>query len=140
MAEHEELTLVLAQFEGKPLNKRLNLGKFRLIDGDVYGVFRHWVRSPINVGGLKHSDSPNWQPDKIKRLENLDINGIVSVFSAIERHFNALKDLFGEVHDRNFEHHVNPLYYDLLKAIHEDNAPSHTNVNLGNFFYIRTRK
>lgn len=139
MAEHEELTLVLAEYEGRPLSKRLKLGKFRLIDGDIYGVFRHFVKSPIKVASLKHSNSPNWQPDKIARLEGLDINGIVSVFGAIENHFNALKDLFGEVHNRNFEHHVNPLYYDLLRAIHEDDAPSHTNVNLGNFFYIRTR-
>lgn len=87
---HEELTLVLAEFEGRVLSKRLSLGRFRLENGDIYGKFRHYVSSPISVSTLKSTDSPNWQPERVKRLEQ-----ITATFSAVEQHFNEIRRLFG---------------------------------------------
>lgn len=136
MAEHEELTLALAEFEGRVLNKRLKLGRFRLENGDIYGVFRHFVSSPIKTASLKGTDSPNWQPDRVKRLEQLDINQITATFSAVEQHFNEIRRLFGKP---EMQYHDNPLYYNLLRAIHEPEG-SHSTINLNNFYYIRIKE
>ena len=158
--EHNKIIDILKPLEGKTINgqtlnkKRLNGFKFKHEYSMFYivGKFEHLIGysteniisiEPIEgvTRGFKHFDAcyGSAAENRIKQTQNLDIDKVVKVFGAIEKNFNVLRELFGDIEREKLGSFNNPVYYRLLDSIfdHEKEKGSYTNIRLTDFYYIR---
>jgi len=156
--EHEAIKAILQPLEGKAidgrtLNKKV-LGdfKFTLDHGSLFyitGKYQHLIgyassenRIAINKTdysrGFEYFDncSGNAARERIKQIEGLDKEKAKALFCQIEAHFNALRQLFGDVEREKLCSYHFPAYYDVLRAIYSDEK-ERDNVKLTDFYYIR---
>lgn len=161
--EHNEIKEILLPLVGKvangqTLNKK-RLGKFKLDlrYGMIHieGKYSHLIGYQNSSGyshnesliavektdfsrGFEYFDACNGSA-AIKRIEQIkesDKDKAFNLFNNIDIHFNALKQLFGQIETQNFGSYDFPVYYNLLKSIHSDDKY----IKLNDFYFIREEK
>ena len=158
--EHKLIIDILKPLEGKAINgqtlnkKRLNGFKFKHEYSMYYlvGKFEHLVgytsENIISIEqiegvtrGFKYFDACHGDAaeNRIKQAQNLDVDKVVKVFGAIEKNFNSLRELFGDIEREKLGSFNNPVYYRLLDSIFdpEKEKGSYTNIKLTDFYFIR---
>jgi hypothetical protein len=148
--EHNEVLEILKPLNGMALNGRtLNqkrLGeKFRFVY--QYGMFHiegknsHLIgydsTPTIDVEKFKEWDACNGSAalNRIEQLKNINVETAAKVFGAIEKHYELLKFLFGELEREKLGSYHFPAYYDVLRAIQGGDSDKY--VKLNDFYYLR---
>ena len=158
--EHNQIANILKTVEGKDITARtLNqklLGDnlhFKIQHGMYYivGKYQHLIgyqnskESVIAVNktdysrGFEYFDTCHGSAaqERIDQLNNIDMSEIRNIFSQIEKHFNSLRELFGDIERKNLGSFDNPVYYDLLRAIYQPDDDSRNTIKLSDFYFIR---
>ena len=134
--EHEQLKLVLAAFDGKRLTSRSKIAPFELNrDGSIYGKYRHFFTNPVDVRKQDYTNRCNYNVERIKRLEKLNVEKVAEIFAKIQEGFDMMLDGFWDVYMQNIEPYNNPLYYDLTRLI--EGKDSDKDINLSRFYAFR---
>lgn len=149
--EHEEVLKMLQPLEGKQFNFRTFnkkvLKEFNFVP--EYGMFyikgktSHLIgyrETPgVNVEQFKDWDACNGRAAKqrIEQIKNLDTDKAFKLFNQIEKHFNKLRELFGDIEREKLGSFNFPPYYDVLKMIKPDNETSGDQIRMSDFYYIR---
>lgn len=157
--EHDQITAILKTVEGKDisgktLNKKL-LGdtlQFKYENGMFYiiGKYRHLIgysggkESVIAVNntdysrGFEYFDScqGNAARERINQLNNMDYGAVAKLFNEIEKTFNKLRTLFGDIERQKLGSYNNPVYYDLLRSIYNPEGQN-IDIKLSDFYFIR---
>jgi len=155
--EHDQIRDILLPLEGQPINgkvlnaKRLNGLKFERKHGMFYivGKYDHLIgyESRENMIAVQKTDysrgfeyfdncSGGAARERIKQIETTNKDKAFELYSKIEQHFNALRELFGEVEDKKLGSYYFPAYYDVLNTIYkEENS---RDLKLTDFYFIRS--
>lgn len=134
--EHEQLKLVLAAYDGKRITSRSKIVPFELRrDGSIYGKYRHFFTNPIDVRKLDYTNRCNCNVERIKHLEELDVEKVAKSFAKIQEGFDMMLDGFWDVYMQNIESYNNPLFYDLTRLI--EGEDSDKDINLNRFYAFR---
>jgi len=155
--EHDAIKAILQPLEGKPidgrtLNKKV-LGDFKFThEYSMYyitGKHQHLIgySSSENRIAIDKTDYSrgfdyfdnchgNAARERIAQIKALDKEKAKALFCQIESHFNALRQLFGDVEREKLGSYHFPAYYDVLRAIYSDEK-ERDNVKLTDFYYIR---
>lgn len=160
--EHEEVKAILKEVEGKPINAQVlnkkRLGDFRL--DTRYGMYHIEGKNSHLIGyqnskentiqiekteshrGFIYLDACNGigAQERIKQLNALNKQEAFKLFNAIDKHFNKLRVLFGDVERKNLGGFHFPAYYSVLENIFNDkdnNNNINTSIQLHNFYFIR---
>ena len=151
IVEHNAICEILKQVDGKPFNKitfnekKIKPFRFKTQYGMFYliGEYEHLVGhsgSVVNADNFNHLDICHGgaAQERIEQLKNLNVEKVYSVFNNIEKHFNEICFLFGDLEAEKLGSFYNPLYYELLKSIHnEDNKYG---IELYKFSSIRKKR
>lgn len=147
--EHNEVKEILKDLDGKPINGR-TLNKKRLKGfGFVseYGMYnivgeeRHLIgysTNPyINVEKFEDFDTRNGKAaeERINQLKNMDVEKLKEITNKIENSFNELRFLFGDLEKEKLGSYHNPIYYDILRNIH-NNKERNGGISLSDFHSI----
>lgn len=149
--EHDRIAEILKAQKGKPYNRRTFSDKV-MGDGLKYvphislvyieGRTRHLIGydSTPEVDPLKFEqwDACNGRAarERIEKLKNLDIEKVTKLFSQIEKHWEGLRKMFGDVERESLGSYDNPVYYELLRNI-DDRKESDRENQLYKMYYIR---
>lgn len=154
--EHEQVKEILLPLIGQPINgktlnsKRLNGLKFERKYGMFYitGKYEHLIgyENSENLIAVEKTDysrgfeyfdncSGGAARERIKQIHTIDKDKAFNVFSQIETHFNSLRELFGEVENKNLGSYHFPAYYDVLNTIYKEK--DNKDVKLTDFYFIR---
>lgn len=157
--EHDQIAAILRTVEGKEisgkvLNKKLlgdNL-QFKSECGMYYivGKYSHLIgysrgkESVIAVNetdysrGFEYFDNcqGNAARERINQLNNMDYGAVTKLFNEIEKTFNKLRTLFGDIERQKFGSYNNPVYYDLLRSIYNP-EDQNRDIKLSDFYFIR---
>lgn len=134
--EHEQLKLVLAAYDGKRITSRSRIAPFRLDrDGSIYGKYRHFFTTPVNVRKQDYTNRCNYNIQRIEQLEELNVEKIAKIFAKIQEGFDMMLDGFWDVYMQNVESYNNPLFYDLTRLI--EGEDSDKDINLNRFYAFR---
>ncbi len=156
IAEHEAIKDILKRYEGQTISVRIlnvrTLGEFKLIKQygmfHIKGKFNHLIgydsedRISIEPApysrGYEYFDACHGSTarERIAQLENLDRAQLRNLFGGIEKHFNALRVLFGDIERQNLGSFHNPVYYELLRAIY-DEGEDKKGFTLSSLYYLR---
>ena len=74
--------------------------------------------------------------ERIKQLQNIDVEKMVVIFSGIRDNFENLRVLFGDLERNKLGSYNNPIYYDILRSIFSGDQKAHE-LKLDDFYYIR---
>jgi len=152
--EHEKVKAILQSLEGKEINgrtlnsSRLNGFKFVRKYGMFYlvGKYEHLIgydtENIIAIERNEHSRGfecfdnchGSAAKERIEKIENIDIDRAFEIFSEIDRNFNALRKLFGDIDRFKLDSFNFPAYYDVLRAIYSGDSGD---VELYKFAYIK---
>ncbi len=153
--EHEQIKEILLPLVGQPITgkvlntKRLNGLKFERKYGMFYitGKYEHLIGyDSENIIAVEKTDysrgfeyfdncSGGAAKERIKQIQNTDKEKAFNLFSKIETHFNALRELFGQVETQKLGSYHFPAYYDVLDTIYkEENSRC---IKLTDFYFIR---
>jgi len=156
--EHEEVKAILKPLEGKPINGQVlnkkRLGKFRFTQSaglyHIQGKYSHligYVNSENIISiqkteysrGFEYFDQCNGRAalERIEQIQNMDREKAFSIFSKIDKHFNAMVDLFGEIKSNKLDSYYFPVFYDVLNSIYK--AKSNNDIQLTRFQYIERK-
>lgn len=166
--EHEAIKEILKPLVGKPINgrtlneKRLNGLKFDSRHGmfHIEGKFSHLIGYQNSFGYGHHEDliaieksegSRGFEyfdachgsaaKERIEQIQSLDREKAFNLFSQVESHFNSLRQLFGQIENENLGSYGFPAYYDVLRAIYNDDDNNNFNkLKLSDFYFIRESK
>ena len=134
--EHEQLKLVLAAYDGKRITARSKIAPFELRrDGSIYGKYRHFFTNPVDVRKQDYTNRCNYNVERIKHLEELDVEKVATIFSKIQEGFDMMLDGFWDVYMQNIDSYYNPLFYDLTRII--EGEDSDKDINLNSFYAFR---
>ena len=164
--EHEQIAGILAPLEGKPINgqtlNKKRLSAFEVENGysftfewryglyHIKGKFEHligYAENPVIIlsdseeygkRGFGYFDNCYFGAAKqrIKALQDIDVEKMVVVFSGIRDSFENLRVLFGDLERNKLGSYNNPIYYDLLRCIHDDDK-NNQGVKLSSFYFLR---
>jgi hypothetical protein len=151
--EHDQVKSMLTGKEGKPMDKRTfnkkSLGdKFRFVYeyGMFYikGEYSHLIgykENPfIDSEKFEYYDTchGNAAIERIEKLKNMDVEKLSKIQEGINKHFNALRDLFGDIERENLGSFHNPVYYEMLRDIYnEEETTNFCKLKLSDFHYLR---
>lgn len=150
--EHNEVLEILKPLEGKPINGRtLNakrLGKFKL--KTQYGMYHICGNQDHLIGYVSSSNLINielfekWDAcngsaaqERIEKIKRLDLDEFAKIGKKISKAFNELRFLFGDLDTKKLDSYNNPIYYDMLKSIFDENDGRSDEIQLHKFHYIR---
>lgn len=126
--EHEQLKLVLAAYDGK----RSKIAPFHLDrDGRICGKYRHFFTNPVDVRKLAFTNRCNYNIERIKHLEELDVEKVAEIFANIQRGFEDILQGFWDVDMLKLDVYHNPLFYDLTRLIEGED------INLNRLYAFR---
>lgn len=164
IAEHEAIKEILKPLVGKPINGRtLNKSKLNGFVFDnrygmyhINGKFNHLIGYENSSGygnnedliaieksegsrGFEYFDACHGSAaqERINKINNIDKDKAFELFSQIETHFNKIRELFGEIENKNLGSYGFPTYYSVLKTIYDDTDKGYNNLKLSDFYYIR---
>ena len=149
--EHEEVLNMLQPLEGKQFNFRTfnekNLKGFKFIPeyGMFYikGDYSHLIgyrETPcVNIEQFKEWDACNGRAaaERIEKIRSTDIERAFKIFNRIDKRFNELRELFGDIEREKLGSFNFPPYYEILKLIKEDKETSSDQIRMSDFYYIR---
>lgn len=152
--EHKEILEILKPLDGKPINgrtlndKRLNGYTFKPQYGMFYivGKYEHLIgysSSPtIDTEKFKDWDACNGSAaeKRIEQLKNMDVKEFERIAKKIDKAFNELRYLFGDLENKNLGSFHNPVYYETLKSIFDENEGQSNEIQLYKFYYIRKQR
>lgn len=155
--EHEAIKAILLPLEGKPIDGRtLNkktLGSFELSPqyGMYYikGKFDHLIgyqnssENTIQVNptkghrGFIELDARHGRAaqERIELIKNTDKEKAFKLFSEIQKHFEALRRLFGQIEAEQLGSFHFPAYYEILNYIYKEKQSG--DLKLTDFYFIR---
>jgi hypothetical protein len=161
--EHEEIKAILKPLEGKEINGRTLNAK--VLKGYIFspeysmyyikGKYTHLIgyqNSGYNKGehiiaidktdfsrGYNYFDSCNGDAarERINKVKSIDFDKAFKLFSAIQKHFDALRKLFGDVERFELDSYNFPAYYSVLDAIYKPDNNNREGVKLTDFYFIR---
>lgn len=153
IAEHNAISEILKKYEGKTISKRIfnnkTLGNFKFLNESgmfhIKGIYSHLIgynNNPV-VSIEKFEDYDNCYggaaKGRINQLQNIDVEKLTKLFSEIENNFNNLRILFGNIEKQNFGSYHNPVYYNLLRFIFDEDKEKtgYSKIKLSDFYYIR---
>ncbi len=158
IAEHLQIRAILLPLIGKPINgKTLNskvLGDFKY--SCEYGSLCYIKGEYTHLIG--YSDSENTiavEPiegvsrgfdyfdnchggaaqERINQIDSLDFEKAYNIYSQIDKHFNKLRELFGDVERMKLGSYHFPPYYSVLNAIYK--GEDSKDIKLTDFYFIR---
>lgn len=153
ISEHNEILELLTPLDGKDINKRtLNskrLGekfKFRFqygmfhIDGKYSHLIGYRENPTINIEQFKKYDACHGSAaeGRINKLKNIDVAKLEKISRKIDKHFNAIRETFGEIESNKLDSFNNPIYYDMLRNIYKDeDNNSYSKIKLSDFHFIK---
>lgn len=77
--------------------------------------------------------------ERLNRLANLDIKKLEKAQRLLSKHFNAIRDIFGEMETNKLGSYENPIYHDILKNVYDEKESRNSrHIKLVDFYYIRT--
>lgn len=134
--EHEQLKLVLAAYDGKRITARSKIAPFELRrDGSIYGKYRHFFTNPVDVRKQDYTNRCNYNVERIKHLEELNVEKVAEIFASIQRGFEDILQGFWDTYMLNLDSYYNPLFYDLTRII--EGEDSDKDINLNRFYAFR---
>lgn len=155
--EHDAIKAILQPLEGKAidgrtLNKKV-LGDFKF--EQKYGMFYIIGKNEHLIGyasseniiaiektpysrGFEYFDNchGNAARERINQIQALNKDKAKALFCSIEEHFNALRQLFGDVEREKLGSYYFPAYYDTLRAIYNENK-ANNDIKITDFYFIR---
>lgn len=157
--EHDQIAAILRTVEGKEisgkvLTKKLLGDKLQFkCEYNMYyiiGKYRHLIgysggiESVIAVNttdysrGFDYFDNcqGNAARERINQLNNMDYGAVIKLFNEIEKTFNKLRTLFGDIERQKLDSYNNPVYYDLLRSIYNP-EDQNRDIKLSDFYFIR---
>jgi len=155
IAEHKAIAEMLKPLVGKPINgKTLNskvLGEFTF--GGRYSMYH--VKGPLHEHLIGYSSYPfvSLEPiegkttgfyemdacsgraaeERIKQIENTDLDKAFKIFSEIDKSIQKVRTLFGDLERERLGSYHFPPYYDVLRLVDLDEKQ----IQLTNFYYTR---
>ena len=98
------------------------------------------------IGYLDHVLTPDYtiqllsaSRQRLDALKALPVDLMTQRFGSIQRHFNALCKDFELLDDSEMRSFTNPLYYSILKTIHNpDDYYGHSKIKMSDFYYLRS--
>ena len=149
--EHSQILEIIKANEGKQFNLRTfnarTLGeKFNFqsrcgmfyIEGSESHLIGYHSTPEVNAEKFKDWDTRNGSAakERIERLKSLDIDKVVKQFKAIEKHWEGLREAFGDVEREALGSFHNPIYYELLRNIEGEKTTRNEN-ELYKMYYLR---
>ena len=149
--EHEEVINILKPLEGKQFNfktfNKKNLKGFKFVSENgmfyIKGKYSHLIgygKTPgVNVEQFKDWDACNGKAaaERIEKIRSVDIERAFKIFNQIDKRFNELRNLFGDIEIEKLDSFNFPPYYDILRLIKEDKETSSDEIRMSDFYYIR---
>jgi hypothetical protein len=155
--EHEQIKEILLPLVGKEISKRVlnekRLGKyeFRIQFGMYYiiGEYIHLI-GYVNRENIIAIDKTDYSRgfeyfdascgsaarERIKDVNSQNKEKMYKIFSQIEKHFNKLRELFGDIEREHFGSFHFPAYYQVLDCIYTKQK-DHSDIRLSDFYYLR---
>ena len=128
--EHEQLKLVLAAYDGKRITSRSRIAPFHLDrDGRICGKYCHFFTNPVDVRKLAFTNRCNYNAERIKHLEELDVEKVAEVFGRIQEGFDAILQGFWDVDMLKLDAYHNPLFYELTRLMEGEDSDKDLNIN-----------
>lgn len=134
--EHSEIMAFLKGLEGESisgrkfnneLKKKLPAYKADHRYGmyHLQGKYSHLIGYQNSGSGLVNAEKfADWDAcnglaseERVKQMESIDIKEIVHLFGRVEKSYNELRALFGDIETMDLGSYSNPIYYELLRAI-----------------------
>lgn len=149
-AQHLEVQSILNAVDGKEINKRTFNDKIRngfklTFSAGMYNLEKNGMKHLISYNGFVTA-SKFYEYDcchssgsltRIENIEDMDVVLLTKKYNAIKKHFNAIRDLFGDLDSLDLDSFKNPIYYEMLDSIHKGTDRS---IRLSDFHFIRTFK
>ena len=153
---HNEVLVILKTVEGKQFNFRTFSKKvldhrfeFTSVHGNFYLVnLQHGQNHLIGYYNSEGVDSSKFyqldiaysegSEERIKKLNSIDVKKLVKFQKLLDKHFNAIRDLFGEVDIQNLDSFHNPVYYEILRSVYDDDTRNSRHIKLSDFYHVRT--
>lgn len=149
-AQHLIVQEILNGVDGKEINKRTfnskNSGGFKLTHGaGMWHLEANGLTHLISYNGVVNASKffdydcchSSGSLTRIKNIEDMDVVTLTKKYNAIKRHFNAIRELFGDLDSLNLDSFSNPIYYEMLNSIHKG---TDRDIKLSDFHFIRTFK
>ena len=148
--EHNAIKEILKPLEGKEINKRtlnekrLNGFKldFRYGMFHIVGKYNHLLAHKsgdnlINIDLFEKNDACHYSAaqNRIEKLNNLDVKKLTKIQKGIDKNFNALRTLFGDIERENLGSFHNPIYYNMLNDIYKESSIK--DIKLTDFYFIK---
>lgn len=160
--EHNQIAAILLQAEGKLISKRAFPDKLL---GDSfkfapqYGMY--YIKGPLHDHLIGYEGSENFvavnethnhrgfeyldacsgsaAEARIKQIQSTDLDKAFKIFNQVEKHFNAIRVLFGDIEREGFGSFSFPPYYAVLNGIYPpaDNNSYANALKLTDFYFIR---
>ena len=144
--DHKAIKAILVGCEGKPFNhktfneKNLNGFTFKEQFGMYYicsGIYDHLVGyrgELIDSERFEYLDNccGNAAIERITAIEKTDLDKAFKLFNEIDKTFNKLRELFGDLEREKLGSFNFPPYYSVLRSIYEGNY-----FKITDFYHIR---
>jgi hypothetical protein len=155
IAEHEAIKSILSELVGKPFDRRTfstkRLQGFEFVA--QYSMFyikgkrEHLIgdnSSPfVNVDEFVRFDACNGSAaqERINKMQALNVERLQEIQESIAQSFENIKAQFLCLEREKFDSYSNPVYYDMLRAIHNEETSTYSSrIVLSDFFYIAKEK
>lgn len=153
--EFEEVRAMLLPLEGKEINGRTfnkkRLGAFRFEDRygmfHIEGKYRHLIgyasRPFVSVSDFDTFDKCHGQAarDRIEQCKTVDADRLQEIQSTMQEAFETIKAQFRALESENLGSYHNPIYYDMIRAIHDESEKrGPCKLALHDFYYIRNEE
>ena len=163
--EHDQIASILAPLEGKPINwqtlNKKRLSAFEAENGytftlvseygmyHIQGKLEHLIgytenpficlsnSSEYGKRGFEYFDNcySGAAKERIEKLQNMDIEKTVAIFSSIRDNFEKLRELFGDLDRAKLGSFNNPVYHEILNSIYKNDK--NDGLKLSDFYYIQ---
>lgn len=149
--EHEEIKTLLVHLEGKALDYRTfnkkRLGRFKFeqkygmayIVGNCEHLVGHMTDPFVDSEAFEKFDAcyGSANQEMIEKLERIDKEELQQTQNTIAQAFETIKSQFAILQKEKLDSYNNPIYYEMLQEIHNENkAPAHCRIVLSDFHYL----
>lgn len=162
--EHNQIKAILQQVEGKTISGTvLNAKRLKAFEAEngysyrlerkygmfyIIGKYDHLIgydseptifidKAEGTTRGFEYFDGCHGHAAlaRIEQLKSIDIDKMTKIFGKIKDSFETIRECFGDVERSNLGGFHNPIYYDILRSIYDNNDPN--KIRLSDFYFIR---
>ena len=150
--EHEAIYQLLLEVNDKPIDGRTfnkkRLGDFKLErDYNMFHIIGKHGRHLIGYNSNPFVDAEKFKEfdacygmansKRIEQLQTMDIERLQDIQNNIANSFNNIIDQFRNMEKEHFDSYHNPIYYQMLQEIHNDEKDkTHSKIVLSDFYYL----